>query len=176
MKKIGILIRKEMLDILRDKKTLIMMILVPIVLYPLLIIGMTLVLNSVMSTSEEVSYTVGFEGEYADVVADLQEVMAQDPEEFDEDVDFLAMDEGGSSAVLDATLRFETESDGRLRAEITYDSTAMNSAHVCRMLEDAVNCVCEDRPVPVTGEDGKRASMVALAAIASAREGQPVIL
>lgn len=65
MKKIGILIRKEMLDILRDKKTLIMMILVPIVLYPLLIIGMTLVLNSVMSTSEEVSYTVGFEGEYA---------------------------------------------------------------------------------------------------------------
>lgn len=55
MKKIGILIRKEMLDILRDKKTLIMMILVPIVLYPLLIIGMTLVLNSVMSTSEEVS-------------------------------------------------------------------------------------------------------------------------
>ncbi len=138
MKKIGILIRKEMLDILRDKKTLIMMILVPIVLYPLLIIGMTLVLNSVMSTSEEVSYTVGFEGEYADVVADLQEVMAQDPEEFDEDVDFLAMDEGGSSAVLDATLRFETESDGRLRAEITYDSTAMNSAHVCRMLEDAV--------------------------------------
>ena len=80
MKKIGILIRKEMLDILRDKKTLIMMILVPIVLYPLLIIGMTLVLNSVMSTSEEVSYTVGFDGEYADVVADLQEVMAQDSE------------------------------------------------------------------------------------------------
>ncbi len=138
MKKIGLLIRKEMLDILRDKKTLIMMILVPIVLYPLLIIGMTLVLNSVMSTSEEVSYTVGFDGEYADVVADLQEVMAQDSEEFDEDVEFLAMDEGGSSAVLDATLRFETDSDGRLRAEITYDSTAMNSAHVCRMLEDAV--------------------------------------
>ena len=95
MKKIGLLIRKEMLDILRDKKTLIMMILVPIVLYPLLIIGMTLVLNSVMSTSEEVSYTVGFDGEYADVVADLQEVMAQDSEEFDEDVEFLAMDEGG---------------------------------------------------------------------------------
>lgn len=138
MKKIGILIRKEMLDILRDKKTLIMMILVPIVLYPLLIIGMTFVLNSVMSTSEEVSYTVGFDKEYADVVSDLQEVMAQDPEEFEEAVEFLAMDEGGASAVLDATLRFETEPDGRLRAEITYDSTVMNSAHVCRMLEDAV--------------------------------------
>lgn len=82
-----------MLDILRDKKTLIMMILVPIVLYPLLIIGMTFVLNSVMSTSEEVSYTVGFDKEYADVVSDLQEVMAQDPEEFEEAVEFLAMDE-----------------------------------------------------------------------------------
>lgn len=47
---------------------------------------------------------------------------------------------------------------------------------VRRMLEDAVDCVCEDRPFPVTGEDGKRASMVALAAIASAQKGQPVAI
>ena len=56
MKKIGILIRKEMLDILRDKKTLIMMVIVPIVLYPLLLIGMTLVMSSIMSTPEDVVY------------------------------------------------------------------------------------------------------------------------
>lgn len=138
MKKIGILIRKEMLDILRDKKTLIMMILVPIVLYPLLIIGMTFVLNSVMSASEETSYTVAFDKEYADTVADLRELMAQNPEEFEEDVEFLAMDGKGTSAVADATLRLEEETDGRLRVEIAYDSTNMNSAHVCQMLVDVM--------------------------------------
>ncbi len=45
---------------------------------------------------------------------------------------------------------------------------------VKRMLEDAVDCVWQDRPFAVTGEDGKRAAAVALAAIASARTGQPV--
>lgn len=45
---------------------------------------------------------------------------------------------------------------------------------VKRMLEDAVDCVLRRRPFPVTGEDGRRAAQVALAAIASARRGQPV--
>ena len=38
MKKIGILIKKEVRDILRDKKTLIMIVVVPMLLYPLIII------------------------------------------------------------------------------------------------------------------------------------------
>ncbi len=47
---------------------------------------------------------------------------------------------------------------------------------VKRMIEDAVECVLEHRPFSVTGEDGRRAAQVALAAIASARSGQPVQL
>lgn len=45
---------------------------------------------------------------------------------------------------------------------------------VRRMLDDAVDCVRTGRPFSVTGEDGRRAAAVALAAISSARVGQPV--
>ena len=33
------LVKKEMLDVLRDKKTLVMMLVVPLILYPLIFIG-----------------------------------------------------------------------------------------------------------------------------------------
>lgn len=39
LRRTGIIFRKELIDILRDRRTLIAMILVPIVLYPLLILG-----------------------------------------------------------------------------------------------------------------------------------------
>ena len=48
MRKIGILIKKEIMEILRDKKTLIIMVLVPLIMYPLLIIGMTLGMSLIM--------------------------------------------------------------------------------------------------------------------------------
>lgn len=160
MKKIGILIRKEMLDILRDKKTLVMMVLVPIVLYPLLIIGMTLVMSSIMSTPEDVVYRVGYtltdsqsplargasdtENSEGNVLAEpeavdtLQKVMAQNPEEFDAEVEFVLLDEKADLSSVNAVLDFAREQDGRLRVEISYDSTNMDSAHTCQMLEEAV--------------------------------------
>lgn len=39
-----------------------------------------------------------------------------------------------------------------------------------------IDCVRNDLPVPVTGEDGMRAMHVALAAYESARTGKPVLL
>lgn len=53
--------KREMLDILRDKKTVAMMILLPVLLYPLLIVGMVLVMNAVASSQEEKEYKVAFD-------------------------------------------------------------------------------------------------------------------
>ena len=33
------LVKKEMLDVFRDKKTMVMMVLVPVILYPLIFVG-----------------------------------------------------------------------------------------------------------------------------------------
>ena len=58
--KMKVLFKRELLDILRDKKTVIMMIIVPILLYPLMIVGMTFTINAVMKSQEDKTYLVAF--------------------------------------------------------------------------------------------------------------------
>lgn len=57
------LFKRELTDILRDKKTLIMMLVVPIIIYPLLIVGMTLLMSSIMSSQAEKTYLIAFEND-----------------------------------------------------------------------------------------------------------------
>lgn len=55
------LYKKEMLDILRDKKTVLIMILIPIVLYPLLFLGGTYAATAILSSQQEATYKVAFD-------------------------------------------------------------------------------------------------------------------
>ncbi len=55
------LYRKELLDILRDKKTILMMIVIPLILYPLIFVGSMFLASSVLTASTSRSYRVGFE-------------------------------------------------------------------------------------------------------------------
>ncbi|RDY23934.1 CPBP family intramembrane metalloprotease [Romboutsia maritimum] len=52
--------KKEMIDILRDKKTLFMMIVLPIILYPVLIVGMTQVMTMTMNSMNEKDIKISF--------------------------------------------------------------------------------------------------------------------
>lgn len=54
------LFKRELRDILRDKKTIVMMVVVPLILYPLLIIGMALLMSAIISGQEEKTYKVAF--------------------------------------------------------------------------------------------------------------------
>lgn len=74
-KRMFTLFKRELTDILRDKKTLFMMLVVPIVIYPLLIIGMTFLMSSVMNSQAEKTYLVAFdeEDELAAKIADIIE-------------------------------------------------------------------------------------------------------
>ncbi len=56
--KIKSIYKKEMLDLLRDKKTLIMMVLVPLLLYPLIMVVSLLVSSAVASNIQSGTYTV----------------------------------------------------------------------------------------------------------------------
>lgn len=56
--KIKSIFKKEMLDLLRDKKTLIMMVLVPLVLYPLIMMVAMLVTSSIMTSMDEAEYKI----------------------------------------------------------------------------------------------------------------------
>ena len=60
IKIIKTLYKKELTDIFRDKKTILMMIIVPIILYPLLFVGSMLLMNRVASSSTIDSFKVAF--------------------------------------------------------------------------------------------------------------------
>ena len=57
------LIKKEMLDVLRDKKTVIMMLVVPVILYPLIFIGAMQLVLAITSSMEEQNYRIAIEAE-----------------------------------------------------------------------------------------------------------------
>lgn len=57
------LFKKEMLDVLRDKKTVVMMLVVPIILYPLLFIGVMQLMAAISSSMEEQNYRIAVEAE-----------------------------------------------------------------------------------------------------------------
>ncbi len=58
VKIIRTLVKKEMLDVLRDKKTVIMMLVVPLVLYPLIFIGAMQIIMMIASGMETQSYRI----------------------------------------------------------------------------------------------------------------------
>lgn len=73
---IASLYKKEMLDVLRDKKTVLMMIVVPLLLYPLLfVVGLQFV-NSITKDIDETTYRVAFDYEVEKEL--LQQFMDRD--------------------------------------------------------------------------------------------------
>ncbi len=57
-KMIRTLVKKEMLDVFRDKKTVIMMLIVPIILYPLIFLGAMQLMAFISSSMEEENYRI----------------------------------------------------------------------------------------------------------------------
>ena len=129
MKKIKTLIRKELMDILRDKKTLVMMVVVPVLLYPLIIIGMSLVMVNIMESQETEIHSVGYSAEYTAVADRLKELYkrkseqetkapASDSEKTAENIlEFLPAQAGQEDEVrqiTDAWLEFTADNDGVL--------------------------------------------------------------
>lgn len=157
MKKVKILIRKELLDILRDKKTLIMMVVVPVLLYPLIIIGMSFVMVRVMTSQETQIHRAGYYAEYAEVTERLQELhkkrqsdeaASSDTKKVDnsdekmgqEDIlTFVPAQRGEEERIkaeTDIWLEFTEKADGTLYVEIQYDSTSQSSAYAADMVEE----------------------------------------
>ncbi|MCH5263477.1 MAG: CPBP family intramembrane metalloprotease [Lachnospiraceae bacterium] len=57
------LVKKEMLDVLRDKKTVVMMLVVPVILYPLIFIGVMQLMAAISSDMRQQDYRIAVEAE-----------------------------------------------------------------------------------------------------------------
>ncbi len=138
MNKVMTLIRKEVLDILRDKKTLIIMVAVPILLYPAMIIGMVLIMNMVTSSQQEKIHTAAYSAEYEEYAAALQELYDENEEDFDLKLELMPLEEADKEAKadsFDAWLSFAEDEKG-LNIIVEYTSTNQDSGYTEGILED----------------------------------------
>lgn len=145
MKKIGILIKKEIMEILRDRKTLIIMVVVPMLLYPAIIIAMTMGMAMLMQAQEEKTYTVGYFTQDQAYVAPLEEIYGKNREELECKLDFKAAskdDEEVARAEADVWLSFSEEEDGvHIRAD--YRSTNQDSNYAEGALKELADLYSE---------------------------------
>lgn len=138
MNKIKTLVRKEILDILRDKKTLIIMVAVPILLYPAMIIGMVLIMNMVASAQQETVHTAAYSTAYEEQAAALQRIYEENKEDFDLQLKFLSINEADketSKNSYDAWISFAEDEKG-LNITVEYTSTDQDSGYTESIIED----------------------------------------
>lgn len=137
MKKIRTLVKKEVLDILRDKKTLIVMVAVPILLYPAIIIGMVLVMNFVMQSQEDEIHIVAYPKQYEAEVSYFREIYEENKDEIDVPLIFLAVpdeDRETQNNLYDAWISF-TQDGQEIHILVQYTSTSHSSGYTERALE-----------------------------------------
>lgn len=133
------LYRKEMRDFLRDKKTVLMMIVIPLVLYPLIfLVSMWLVSNLMMASTSKV-FTIGFEEITRS--EELEQFFRVKEADYDYTFAFVtgysdktfeqALQEGNLHAILQ-----EEIVDGKMTYRIVYDSSENDSVTAANMVED----------------------------------------
>lgn len=126
MNRIKTLVRKEILDILRDRKTLVVMVAVPVLLYPLILIGMTFVFSMIYGAKDDEVYTVGYPAAYEELADGLRAVYGEwldDQEEEDRTaLEFDAMVEGEASEEQNTWLEVAENPDGTLDVTVCYNS------------------------------------------------------
>lgn len=138
MKIIRTLVLKEIRDILRDKKTLIMMVAIPLLLYPLMIIGMALVMSSVVKSQADQVYRVAYLEENKAVAEELSAFYKTEKEEEELQLSFIPV-ESKKAYLADESFAVWldiTQKEMGLQLTVEYNSTNQASAYAKRELED----------------------------------------
>ena len=142
------LVKKEMLDVFRDKKTVIMMLVVPIILYPLIFIGVMQLMVFVSSSMKEQNYRIVVEaedeGRFLHKLEEFQKDRAESAE-----TEKQAADETVRETTADADEEADEEAAGQ-----SYEITIVDAGSITDY-EEALNE--EEIDVYVSGQmkDGK---------------------
>ena len=131
------LFKKEMLDVLRDKKTVIMMLVVPVILYPLIFIGAMQLVMAISSSMEEQNYRIAIEADddgaflheltkYDDSAYTITIVDAQSIDDYEEALE---------NEELDVYIRGMMQ-DGKLKYDVYYISSVTNSDYAMNIVMD----------------------------------------
>ncbi len=139
-KQLRTLYKKEILDVIRDKKTILTMVVLPVLLYPILFLVIMQIMTLVLETQEESTYYIAYDhvseehsqalndwiaGEEDELEYILQEVKSDNPQE-----DLKA-------EKIDAYITVE-ETESQIQYEIHYLYAATNSNTAAGMLKEEI--------------------------------------
>lgn len=136
------LYKKEILDVLRDKKTVIMMLVVPLLVYPLMFVASMFMMTKVTTELDTQTYTIGID------FADTDKTLTAMFKDADNDKwNFEVVDATTLSADYQMILRGEnidafvmkTMKDGKVTFYISYLSSVTNSGYAVDKVEEVLN-------------------------------------
>lgn len=154
-KTIKALYKKELTDIFRDKKTIIIMVLIPLILYPLLSLGGLFFSTKLLTETTEKTYKVAVSQTNDDAVKQVDKLLKASLETKKYHFDICLADSSSDLAgdvrnkVFDAAVIPSEGADGFFNYEIVYVSSSTNSSNAATMikevLEDNKKSVVEER-------------------------------
>ncbi len=134
------LYKKEMLDIFRDKKTMIIMVLVPLFLYPCMMLGTVLLMSNISKESLEKTYQVGLISETEHET--LEELLLNDEDEFEYFFETKVYDElddaenALNNGEIHAFINVLSGEDGRQTYEVGAMSSVMDSVSASNYIKE----------------------------------------
>lgn len=134
------LYKKEMLDVLRDKKTVLMMLVIPLLVYPLLFVAGAMMMTKVATQLETQTYQIAID--FEDTDGRLQELFELENEQYSfELVDAKKLKQDYETALrnetLDAVVSMSME-DGKPVFQISYLSSVTNSSYAVSKIEEVL--------------------------------------
>lgn len=134
------LYKKEMLDIFRDKKTMIIMVLVPLFLYPCMMLGMMLIMSNISKESLEKTYQVGIV--QCEEAKAIQQLLLDNKDEYEYFFEvslydsLQACEDALNTKEIDTFISVSETEDGRTSYEVGYFSSVADSVSASDYAEE----------------------------------------
>ncbi|MBO5209451.1 MAG: CPBP family intramembrane metalloprotease [Lachnospiraceae bacterium] len=147
------LVKKEILDVFRDKKTVIMMLVVPVLLYPLIFIGAMAISSMISSNMEKQTYRIAVEAEDNGAFLQKLEQANEESQDSDEESTYeLVLVDADSIGDYEEALNAEEidvyisgqMQDGKMQYDAYYLSSITNSSYAESIVMDLFEEYRED--------------------------------
>ncbi len=150
------LYKKEMMDVIRDKKTMLAMFLLPLILYPLIFIVVMQVMVMINHNREEHVYKIAYSGGQEKVVEELTKFIAGEEDELDYVFEVVSAENAEAELKeekVDAVIEVKEQS-GNYTFQISYLSAVTNSNNCLSMYKEELEAFRKKLSVKRAGETG----------------------
>lgn len=140
-KQMKTLYKKEIMDVLRDKKTILTMVVLPVILYPLLFVIIMQVVSIISTTQQEQTYYIAYEQVKQEYQDELNAWIEGDDDGLEYRIETVESDNPSKDLedeVIDAYLTTK-EKDGQVVFEIHYLSAITNSNTASDYLKEEID-------------------------------------